>query len=392
MEPEKLVEEKVKLINEARSVHEKDNFADVDKEQFDKIMNRVDEINATLRRENAITQIEDEKKGEKSKFFEAEIPATTIQKRQTDVYMKAFVAYIKQGYQELTPEFKNILTVGVPSAGGILVPVLLEGMIQSGLFQQDVIRQLAKVIQTESTLDIPISTNFGTAVFTPEAAAAGGTDPSFVLKRLSAFKMTKLTQVSMELLQDNAVNLMEFLSESFARAMGTLEGNAFLNGTGIGPASPILGILSDPALLTTPAAGAATITDVDLLNLKHFVAPPYRQNSSWLMHDTTYKILAGMKDLNGQFLLRVSLSADASDMLYGNPIYISPYMPVPATTKVSVLYGDFRYGVWIGDRMNTSLQILNERYAELGLTGFLLTRRSDVLLTYPLAIAGLKHP
>ena len=171
-----------------------------------------------------------------------------------------------------------------------------------------------------------------------------------------------------------------------------LEGNAFLNGTGIGPASPILGILADPALLTTPAAGAATITDVDLLNLKHFVAPPYRPNSSWLMHDTTYKILAGMKDLNGQFLLRVSLSADSSDMLYGNPIYISPYMPTAASGAVSVLYGDFRYAIWIGDRMNTSLQILNERYAELGLTGFLLTRRTDIELVYPLAIAGLRHP
>ena len=370
MEPEKLVEEKVKLINEARAVHEKEAFADVDKEQFDKIMNRVDEINATLRRENAITQIEAEKKTP-AKFFEAEVPATAIQRRQTDNYMKAFTAYLKQGFQELTPEYKNVLTVGVPAAGGVLVPVLLEGMIQAGLFQQDVLRQLAKVITTESTLDIPISTDFGTAVFTGEGVAAGGTDPTFVLKRLSAFKMTKLTQVSMELMQDNAVNLMEFLSESFSRAMATLEGNAFLNGTGIAPAQPILGILADPSLLTTPAAGAATITDVDLLNLKHFVPVPYRTNASWLMHDTTYKIISGMKDLNGQYLMRPSMSAEGSDMLFGNPIYISPYMPVPATTKVSVLYGDFRYSIWIGDRMNTSLQILNERYAELGLTAFL---------------------
>ena len=391
MNQKELIDEKVKLIGDARAVHEKENLSDLDKEQFDKIMNRVTEINGTLKRMDTISKIEEDEKP-KAKFFEPEVAISPYDKRNSELYNKAFIAYLKQGYQELTPEFKNILTVGTPSAGGVLVPILLEGMIQSGLFQQDVLRQLAKVITTTSTLDIPISTNFGTAVFTPEATAAGGTDPSFVLKRLSAFKMTKLTQVSMELMQDNAVNLMEFLSESFARAMGTLEGNAFLNGTGIGPASPILGILNDPALLTTPAAGAATITDVDLLNLKHFVSPPYRANASWLMHDTTYKILAGMKDLNGQFLLRVSLSADSSDMLYGNPIYISPYMPVPATTKVSVLYGDFRYGVWIGDRMNTSLQILNERYAELGLTGFLLTRRSDVLLTYPLAIAGLKHP
>ena len=391
MNQKELIDEKVKLIGDARAVHDKENLSELDKEQFDKIMNRVTEINGTLKRMDTISKIEEEEKP-KAKFFEPEMPQSFQDKRKTEQYEKAFVAYLKQGYQELAPEFKNILTVGTPAAGGVLVPVLLEGMIQSGLFQQDVLRQLAKVITTTSTLDIPISTNFGTAVFTPEAVAAGGTDPSFVLKRLSAFKMTKLTQVSMELMQDNAVNLMEFLSESFSRAMATLEGDAFLNGTGIGPASPILGILADPSLLTTPAAGAATITDVDLLNLKHFVPVPYRPQSSWLMHDTTYKIIASMKDLNGAYLMRPSMSADASDMLFGNPIYISPYMPVPASGKVSVLYGSFSYAVWIGDRMNTSLQILNERYAEMGLTGFLLTRRTDIELVYPPGLAGLKHP
>jgi len=391
MNQKELIDEKIKLINDARAVHEKENLSEIDKEQFDKIMGRVEEINGTLKRMDTISKIETENQP-KAKFFEPESQMSFQDKRKTEQYEKAFVAYLKQGAQDLTPEFKNILTVGTPAAGGVLVPILLEGMIQAGLMQINPLRQLAKVITTESTLDIPISTDFGTAVWTGEGIAAGGTDPTFSLKRLSAFKLTKLCLVSMELMQDNAVNLMEFLSESFSRAVGALEGAAFLTGTGIGPANPVLGILADPAMRTTPAAAAGAITDVDLLNLKHFVAPPYRPQASWLMNDNTYKVLAGLKDLNGNYLLRVSLSADSSDMLFGNPIYISEFMPNVGAGAKSVIYGDFKYSVWIGDRFSSSLNVLQERYVELGLTGFLLTKREDIRLVYPNGIAALAHP
>jgi len=50
MNQKELIDEKIKLINDARAVHEKDNLSEIDKEQFDKIMGRVEEINGTLKR------------------------------------------------------------------------------------------------------------------------------------------------------------------------------------------------------------------------------------------------------------------------------------------------------------------------------------------------------
>jgi HK97 family phage major capsid protein len=388
MELQKLIDEKVKLINDARALHGKEKFEKLDEEQFDKIMNRVEEINASLKREESIKKFEPEKIVAKFLGQPEDKKLSVYDQRKTDDYNRAFDSFLRNGPRDITPEFKNILTIGTPAAGGFLVPTTLESMIIDQLEMFNPLRSMCTVISTSNPMDIPISTADGAAAWTNETIAATPTDPVFAKKSLGAYKMTKLTLLSKELLQDNAVDLLAFLARSFGRAFGALEGAAFLTGTGT---NQPLGIITDPAMITQAAAAAAAISVDDIINLEFKVKAPYRVGAQFLMNDNTYKAISLLKDASGAYYLRPALAAGAQDTFSGYPINISEFMPNVATGLRSVAFGNFSY-IWIGDRLDRTLQVLNELYSVNGEVGYLMTARTDLVNTFPAATAVLLHP
>ena len=387
MDTDKLITEKVKLINEARALHEKETFDKLDSEQFDKIMNRVEEVNHTLKREESIKNFTPEKV--KTKFIEAATSNLSVyDHRKTDDYNRAFDSLLRTGVNGLTPEFKNVLQIGTTTAGGFLVPTLLESMIIDGLHDLDPLRQMCTVIQTSNNSNIPFSVVDGAASWVAEGVAVTPTEPTFGQRSLGAFKMMKLTRLSKELLADNAVDLLAFLARSFSRSFADLETAAFLTGAAAG--RPV-GIITSANMQTQAAAVAGAISVDDIFNLEFKVARPYRAKGSFLMADATYKALSLLKDTAGQYYLRPSLSAGGADTLDGKPIYISNFMPAIGAGLRSVAFGDFSY-VTIADRLNRELMVLTENYATTFEVGYLAAQRVDIISTFDAATAVLLHP
>lgn len=97
----------------------------------------------------------------------------------------------------------NVLSTSPDTDGGYLVPTEFETQIVTGLEEANIIRSIAKTINTSAERKIPIAATHSTAQWTAENAAYTESDPAFAQKTIDAFKLTDLVKVSVELLQDD---------------------------------------------------------------------------------------------------------------------------------------------------------------------------------------------
>lgn len=281
----------------------------------------------------------------------------------------------------------NVLSEGVDADGGYLVPEDFERDIVTALEEENVIRSLAKVITTQHERKIPIATGHSTAQWTAENAAYTESNPTFGQKQIDAFKLTDLARVSVELLQDSAFDIEDYLMKEFARAFGIAEEEAFCVGTGTNQPTGIF--TANGGTVGVTAAANNAITADELISLVYALKSPYRRNAKFLMNDATVSIIRKLKDKNDAYLWQPSLQAGEPDRLLGYELYTSPYVPTVAAGALTVAFGDFK-NYWIGDRAGRTVQRLNELYATNGQIGYVATERVDGKVILPEGIQLLK--
>lgn len=281
----------------------------------------------------------------------------------------------------------NVLSEGVDADGGYLVPDEFERDIVTQLEEENVVRSLAKVITTQHERKIPVANGHSVAQWTAENAAYTESNPTFGQKQLDAFKLTDLCRVSVELLQDSAFDIEDYLMKEFARAFGIAEEEAFCVGTGTNQPSGIF--TSNGGAVGVTAASAAAITADELISLVYALKSPYRRNAKFLLNDATVSAIRKLKDQNGAYLWQPSIQAGQPDRLLGYELYTSPYVPAVAAGALAVAFGDFK-NYWIGDRAGRTVQRLNELYATNGQIGYVATERVDGKVILPEGIQLLQ--
>lgn len=281
----------------------------------------------------------------------------------------------------------NVLSEGTDADGGYLVPEDFERDIVTALEEENVIRSLAKVITTQHERKIPIATGHSTAQWTAENAAYTESNPTFGQKQIDAFKLTDLARVSVELLQDSAFDIENYLMKEFARAFGIAEEEAFCVGTGTNQPTGIF--TANGGMVGVTATANNAVTADELISLVYALKSPYRRNAKFLMNDATISAIRKLKDQNGAYLWQPSVQAGQPDRLLGYEIYTSPYVPVMAAGALTVAFGDFK-NYWIGDRAGRTVQRLNELYATNGQIGYVATERVDGKVILPEGIQLLK--
>ena len=281
----------------------------------------------------------------------------------------------------------NVLSESSDRDGGYLVPEEFERDVISGLDEANVVRSLAKVITTQNDRKIPVAVGHSAATWTAENAAYTESNPTFGQKVIDAYKLTDLIRVSVELLQDAAFPLEQYIANEFARAFGIAEEQAFCVGTGSGQPTGIF--TADGGQVGVTAAATNAITADELINLVYSLKAPYRRNAKFLMNDATISQIRKLKDGNGVYLWQPSLQAGEPDKLLGYDLYTSPYAPTMAADAFTVAFGDFK-NYWIGDRAGRTVQRLNELYATNGQIGYVATERVDGKVILPEGIQLLK--
>ena len=303
--------------------------------------------------------------------------------RATASYKRAFWDAMRLNTSPL--EVRNALSEGVDTEGGYLVPDEFEHTLVQSLADQNVMRTLAKVIQTTSgDRKIPVVSTHGTAGWLDEGKPYTESDETFTQVTLSAFKLGTFLKISEELLNDAAFDVEQYLASEFARRIGAAEEEAFLVGDGVGKPTGIFAATGG-AEKTVTTAKVTDISADELIDLHYSLRAPYRKNAVWLMNDATVKTVRKLKDGNGQYLWQPALTAGSPDLILGRPVYTSAFVPEIKAGAPTVAFGDLAY-YWIADRQGRSFKRLNELFATTGQVGFLASQRLDGKLILPEAV------
>ncbi len=307
--------------------------------------------------------------------------------RSSETYRNAFWSALRN---KMTPSVQNALQIGEDAEGGFLVPDEYETRLVQALEEANVMRKLCHVISTShGDRKIPVVAGHGSAAWMDEAGGFDESDESFTQVSLSAYKLGTLLKISDELLHDAFFDLESYVESEFARRIGAAEEEAFLSGSGT---SKPTGLLNDTggASLGVTAASATTITMDEIIDLYHSLKASYRRNASFVVNDSTIKLIRKLKDAQGQYLWQPSVTAGNPDTILNRPVFTSEFMPAVATGLKTILLGDFSY-YWIADRQGRTFKRLNELYAANGQVGLLAWQRLDGKLILPEAVKVLQQ-
>lgn len=315
--------------------------------------------------------------GAPESFKEFNEQRTGTKPQDAPEYRAAFFKWVTASdLSLLDTEELRVLSKASAGAGLNLVPTAFQKELISALRDFGVMRQLASVITTDNGEDLqwPTVTAHGSAAWVAENGAYSASDETFGQSTLKAYKAGTLIKVSEELLQDSAFDLDSYIRGEFGSRIGVLENTGYVVGDGSGKPTGV----ATQASAGVTAAGAAAITADELIDLYHSLTPPYRNrpNTSWLLKDSTIKLVRKLKDTANQYLWAPGLTAGQPDTLLGKPLYADPDMAAATTGNVSVLFGDFSY-YKIRDVDGIAFQRLNELYAENGQIGFKAYHRTD---------------
>lgn len=306
--------------------------------------------------------------------------------RASDEYKRAFWNAMRN---KNSFEIQNSLKIGTDSEGGYLAPDEFERTLVEGLLEENIFRQLAKVITTSSgDRKIPVVASKGTASWVDEEGAIPESDDAFSQVSIGAYKLATMIKVSEELLNDSVFNLESYIAKEFARRIGSKEEEAFFIGDGIGKPTGIFNETGGGELGITAASQTAITVD-EIMDLFYSLKSPYRKKAVFTMNDATVKLIRKLKDGNGQYLWQPSLTAGEPDTILNRPVKTSVYVPTAKAGAKPIAFGDFSY-YWVADRQGRSFQRLNELFAATGQVGFKATQRVDGKLILPEAIKVLQ--
>lgn len=304
--------------------------------------------------------------------------------RASDAYRADMLKALRTNFRQIS----NVLSEGIDTDGGYLVPEEYDRRLIEGLEEENIFRRLATTITTSGERKINIAGSKPAAAWIDEGEELTFGDAKFAQINLDAHKLHVAVKVTEELLYDNAFQLEKYILRQFSKALGNAEEDAFLNGDGVGKP---LGIFAETggADVGVTAASATAITADEIISLVYSLKRPYRKNAKFIMNDQTIALLRKLKDNNQAYLWQPSVQAGEPDRLFGYEVLTSPYVPTVEAGKPVIAFGDFSY-YNIGDRGTRSFAELKELFAGNGMIGFVAKERVDGKLVLPEAIKVLK--
>ena len=273
------------------------------------------------------------------------------------------------------------------STGQIIVPHDLAGPIFLTLPRLGVLRRLALTRPTTSNLvDIRLITGataawgkieLGTNATQYDAGMAASGPTTVTVQNLNA-----LVQIGVDELADSDANLVSLVQELVGAQFAQAEDDAFANGNGtskpfgIANRATVGGAIPDSQGVT--AASSAVSPDL-LKSMPFKVTARFANAGVYMASDDATQAIALLKDSTSNYLWQPSNIAGQPGTLFGYPFYrVSGLPSMTATTfftEPSVIFGDVNSGYLVADRQQITVQRLDERYADVGLVGFLFRQR-----------------
>ena len=271
-------------------------------------------------------------------------------------------------------EIKATLEEASNDLGGYLVPEDYRTEIIKRLMGVTVVRGRARVVTTtRDAVEWPVllgGNNIYTSAVrvtwvdeTPSSASVAETNPTFGMTRIPIHTVMARTNLSQNLLEDSAFNLLDIMSGLFAEAMAVDEDAQFLTGTGAGRPYGVLGDRANGAQ-NSPVTGvtdvntgdASTVTADGYIDLVYSLPAQYRANAIHILARTTLRDSRKLKDGDGRYVWQAGLVAGQPQTLAGYPVYESENMDAIAANAYVDIFGDWRAGYIVADRVGMTVE------------------------------------
>ena len=271
-------------------------------------------------------------------------------------------------------EIKATLVEGSNDLGGWLVPEDYRAKIIQRLIGNTVVRQRAMVVTTtRDAIEWPRleggNTVYTSAVRvtwvqeTPASATAASTNPTVGLIRIPIHTVMARTDLSRNLLEDSAFNLLDVTAKLFAEAMAVDEDAQFLTGMGAGTPQGVLGGRGNgnqaapiTGVTSVVSGNATAITSDGLVQMVYAIASQYRNSAVHVMARTTQRDIRLLKDGESRYMWQPSLTAGQPATLLGYPVAESESMDAIGANAHVIIFGDWGNGYIIADRVGMSIE------------------------------------
>ncbi|MBP0725541.1 phage major capsid protein [Bacillus sp. RG28] len=382
----KLVNQYEEVLN--RSKEEKRELTAEEEIQLNKLHDQEVQLRKKIEREEYLEEQNKSLSGHENRF---QAHNKEKEEKKGQEYRDVFAKWVKGGMEFLNGEERNILLsnrssddetralgVGTGAGGGFTVPQGFYNKLVEAFKFYGGMRSVANVIQTDMGNALPIPTVNDTAQMgsiIAENTAISTQDVAFNQVTLNAYKYTSnLVLVSLELLQDSAFNIEDYLAKALGTRIGRIHNNHFTIGTGTGQPQ---GVVTGATQGKVGATGQTTsLTFDDLIDLIHAVDPAYRNNSQFMLHDNSLRALKKLKDSQGRPLFLPGLAYGEPDTINNFKFTINNDMPTMAANTKSLLFGDFS-NYYIRDVLGITVVRFNEKYMDSGQIGFTAFSRAD---------------
>jgi len=305
---------------------------------------------------------------------------------QPDEQKAAFSAWLRRG--DAAPQAKA-MRISDNENGGYLVPESVVGPLVQRLFDGSPMRQVAR-IQTISGNAVEGVVSYGQLSVSWLDEVTTSTDPATpTLKkyRIEVNNQRSSPRIGPNMLEDAAVNVEQWLSDSIARDFALSEQTAFITGSGVGrprgittyttaataDSSRAWGQLEHVATGTSGGFGSNANGVDKLIDLTGKLKSGYRQGAVFMMSKATLASVRVLKTSGGDYIWQPSTQAGNPSVLLGYNVVEAEDMPAVGADSLSIAFGNFGNGYMVVDRLG--LSVLRDPFSNNPYITFHATRR-----------------
>ncbi|MEU0514326.1 MULTISPECIES: phage major capsid protein [Amycolatopsis] len=258
-------------------------------------------------------------------------------------------------------EIRNAASSVSPADGGFLVPETLRSQLLQVSLETATVRPRATVVPMDSarvpfpTIDVSSnqSSVFGgmIAYWGEESAALVDANPKFGRVVLDAKKLTGLSVVPNELLQDSIISFSALIERLWPMTLSFEEDAAFSKGNGVGQP---LGYLGNPATVAVGAESgqaADTIVYENIVKMYARMLPSSLQRAAWVVTPDALPELLTMSlsvGTGGNSVFVANAAGAAPMTIFGRPIIVTEQASVLGD-QGDIAFVDLTYYL-VGDR------------------------------------------
>ena len=254
---------------------------------------------------------------------------------------------------ETLKRYANTMVKGDDAGGGyLLAPPTVEREIQRMIIDLSPIRQIARVITIGGhSYKWPKETAVPSAKRVGETETrTDGDDPKYGMGEMQAPEMYSRNRVSQQMLEDADWDLLAELRTGVSKQMAVKEGQESINGNGFN-AQQMEGMLKADGIGEVVSGNASQLTSDGLINLMFELHSTYARNALWLLNRKTLRDIRKLKDGQGNYLWVPGFGTAVANTILGSTYVEFPDLPDIGAGNYPILWGDFKEGFTVVDRV-----------------------------------------